>query len=115
MQLPASSDSLLQNATAHHLYADLVKQLNKDFGLANLSYEFPLDCSPEDLKIGLAQVLQKLLQSDYDGYLNFVYRVDIPEKDLLGLQNESLEELSEQLTYIFLRRIYKKVWFRSRL
>lgn len=115
MDLPSNTSALLENASSKSLYVAVINQLNKDFALANLSYEVPSNFSPEALKDSLEKVLLELLKTNYDGYLNLIYRVDVPESDLMQIQGGSLDQMSEQLTYVVLKRIYKKVWFRSRL
>ena len=115
MQLPATTQQLLITATVEELYLAMINQLNKDFGLANLSYSFSLGYRPDQLSTAWENVIHDLLESNYDGYLNLIYRVDLSEKDLLNLKSNSLRELSAELTYLILKRIYKKVWFRNRL
>jgi len=106
---------LLQKVAVENLYKKLILQINKDFQLSNLSYEFSLAINPLELKEDLGKLLQKMITYQYDDYLNFVYRVDVSEKQLLEIKNNSLEAVIDQLTLVILKREYQKVWFKNKL
>ena len=106
---------LLQKVEIENLYEKLILQINKDFQLSNLSYEFSIAITPSELKEDLAKLLQKMITYHYDDYLNFVYRVDVSEKELLAIKSDNLDETIDQLTFVILKREYQKVWFKNKL
>ena len=110
-----NSLELLQKVEVENLYKNLIKQLNKDFLLSNLSESFELSIMPIQLKETLSEILLKLLTNQYDDYLNFLYRIDVPEKELLTIKSNNLATIVEQITFLILKREYQKVWFKNRL
>jgi len=106
---------LLTKVEVENLYQNLIIQLNKDFQLSNLSETFVLSSTPVELKETLNKILFKLLTNNYDDYLNLMYRIDVPEKELATLKTENLETTIDQITFLILKREYQKVWFKNRL
>ncbi len=106
---------LLQKVKVENLYQQLILQLNKDFQLSNLSENFELSYTPIQLKEVLSKLVLNLLTNNYDDYLNLMYRIDVPEKELATLKAENLETTVEQITFLILKREYQKVWFKNRL
>jgi hypothetical protein len=104
---------LLKNVEKQHLYLKLVEQLNKDFHLSNLKVVFETTILPIDLKEQLAAVLLNLINQQYDDYLNFIYRVDVSEKELLNIKETNLPDLVEQITFLVLKRTIQKVWLKK--
>ena len=114
--LPAqNSIELLQKIEVENLYLNLIQQINKDFQLANLSECFELSINPVQLKEALSNLLLKLITNQYDDYLNFLYRVDVSEKELLTIKSSNVDALIDQITFLVLKREYQKVWFKSKL
>lgn len=115
--LPTQKNALelLQKVTVENLYQNLLKQLNKDLQLANLNESFDLSVTPVQLKELLSKLLIKLLTKQYDDYLNFLYRVDVSERELLTIKSNDLPTIAEQITFLVLKREYQKVWFKNRL
>lgn len=106
---------LLQKVTLENLYQNLLQQLNKDFQLANLDEQIELSVTPVELKELLSAILLKLLTNQYDDYLNFLYRVDVSEKNLLTIKSSDVPTIVDQITLLVLKREYQKVWFKNRL
>ncbi|MBN4082913.1 hypothetical protein JYT50_00850 [bacterium AH-315-A23] len=114
--LPAQNTlELLQKIEVENLYHNLIRQLNKDFQLSNLSESLELSSSPDQLKEALSNIVLKLITNRYDDYLSFLYRVDVSEKELLTVKNDNLEQAVGQITFLILKREYQKVWFKSKL
>ncbi|MDP3313615.1 hypothetical protein [Lutibacter sp.] len=113
--LALNSDLLLEKSVAESLFTKLVGQLNKDFLLANLEEQFHETISPEELKEKLKTVLVKLIATNYDGYLNLLYRIDVSEKELSQIQFENMNEAVDQISFVILKREFQKVWFKSKL
>ena len=112
MQQASNSLELLYSIRTEDLYVNLVKQLNKDFQLANLDMHFDTSISVKDLKEELSDVLLKLLTEQYDSYLNFLYRVDVPESDLIKIRQQQLPEIIDEVAFIVLKRLFQKVWIK---
>lgn len=108
-----NSVELLQNVEAQNLYIKLVEQLNKDFHLSNLDITFEIAISPLELKEQLVAVLLNLINNRYDDYLNFIYRVDVSEKEMLKIKETNINYLVEQITFLVLKRVFQKVWLKQ--
>jgi hypothetical protein len=111
---PQNTDLLLSEAQKEQLYLKLVEQLNKDFTLANESVDFPEAISPIDLKLGIQDKIYRLIQHKFAEYLNLLYIIDVPEKDIKALNGNDIAELAEQVAFLVLKREWQKVWFRNR-
>ncbi len=114
-----NSSELLKNAQAVRLYAKLVTQLQKDFALANI----PIDLSPEKgkaymepnaLKSMLHEKVYYLILERFSEYLNLLYIVDVPEKEVKKIQTIDAVEVAEQVSFLILKREWQKVWLRAR-
>ncbi len=106
---------LLDLVKGEKLYTHLIQQLNKDFLLTNLDTKFDLESTPAHLIKSLQSVLLHLITNQYDDYLNLLYRIDVAEKDLLKIKGEQVTTIIEQISFVILKRVYQKVWFRNKL
>jgi len=111
---PQNTDLLLSEAQKEKLYMELVQQLNKDFTLANEALDMPADIAPIELKLGLQDRIYRLIQIKFAEYLNLLYIIDVPEKEIKALNGGDIAELAEQVTFLILKREWQKVWFRNR-
>ena len=111
---PQNTDLLLSEAQKEKLYTALINQLNKDFALANEALDIPEGVAPIDLKIGLQDKVYRMIQLKFAEYLNLLYIIDVPEKDIKALNGGDIAELAEQVTFLILKREWQKVWFRNR-
>jgi len=111
---PLNTDLLLSEAQKEQLYSKLVEQVNKDFTLANESIDFETETSPINLKLGLQDKIYRLIQHKFAEYLNLLYIIDVPEKDIKALNGNDIAELAEQVAFLILKREWQKVWFRNR-
>lgn len=111
--VPQNIEILLQEANKLELYIKLVEQLNKDFNLANEGVDFPLSISPEELKIQLHEKVYRMIQYKFAEYLNLLYIIDVPEKEIKKLDGSDLVVLAEQVAFLILKREWQKVWFRK--
>ncbi|WP_340075163.1 hypothetical protein [Leptobacterium sp. I13] len=108
------SYTLLQEANKLELYSKLLLQLNKDFNYANIPVDFETDISPETLKVQLHETIYRLIQERFADYLNLLYIIDVPEKQVKGLSGDDMAVLSEQVTFLILKREWQKVWYRNK-
>ena len=107
-----NSLELIQNVEIENLYLKLIEQLNKDFQLSNLNFSFEETISPIELKEKFSAILLNLISNNYDDYLNFLYRVDVSEKELLKIKETDLISIVNQITFLVLKREYQKVWLK---
>ena len=111
---PLNTDLLLSEAQKEQLYVKLIEQLNKDFTLANEMVDFEAEITPINLKLGLQEKIYMLIQHKFAEYLNLLYIIDVPEKEIKALNGGDIAELSEQVAFLILKREWQKVWFRNR-
>ena len=111
---PINSDALLSEAESENLYFKLIEQINKDFNLANEAIDFPQSTSPQELKVQLHEKIYRLIQYKFAEYLNLLYIIDVPEETVKQLDGSDLVELSEQVSFLILKREWMKVWFRNK-
>ncbi len=112
MQLPKTFEGLIEEAIQLDLYKKLVFQLNKDFLLANIDLDFHEAVLPSSLKLILHETIYKLIQEKFMEYLNLLYIIDVSEKQVKALDGEDTLKLSEEVTFLILKREWQKVWFR---
>lgn len=111
---PQNTDLLLSEAQKEQLYTKLVEQLNKDFALANEPVDFKEGITPIELKLQLRDKIYWLIQYKFAEYLNLLYIIDVPEKEIKALNGGDLFELAEQVSFFVLKREWQKVWFRNK-
>lgn len=111
---PINTDLLLSEAQKEQLYTKLVEQVNKDFALANEVIDLEPEISPITLKLGVQDKIYRLIQHKFAEYLNLLYIIDVPEKEIKALNGNDIAELAEQVTFLILKREWQKVWFRNR-
>lgn len=114
MNLPSTFETLISEAEQLDLYPKLVKQINKDFLLANIDLDFDEHILPTSLKYMLHEVIFKLIQEKFAEYLNLLYIVDVSEQKIRLLDGNDTLKLSEEVTFLILQREWKKVWFRHK-
>ena len=110
---PISTDELLSEAEKQNLYSKLIEQINKDFNFANEAVDFPQSTTPQELKLQLHEKIYRLIQYKFAEYLNLLYIIDVPEETVKQLDGTDLVELSEQVSFLILKREWMKVWFRN--
>jgi hypothetical protein len=107
MNLPALN-TLLEAEITNHLYAKLVVQLEKDFNLTGIKYDFE-NLTPSELLVCLLEVVEHLIQNEYAVFLNLLYRIDIPENQVKPTDTLTLEE---NVVFLILKRQWLKVQLR---
>ena len=112
MKLPTTFEDLVDQATKLDLYKKLVLQLNKDFLYANIDLDFDEDILPTSLKLILHETVYKLIQEKFSEYLNLLYIIDVPEHQIMALDGDDTIQLSENVSFLILKREWQKVWFR---
>lgn len=113
MQLPTTFDDLIAEANQLDLYKKLIVQLNKDFLLANVDLDFHEEILPSSLKLLLHETVYKLIQVKFTEYLNLLYIIDVSESQVKALDGEDVLKLSEDVSFLILKREWQKVWFKN--
>ena len=111
---PQTTDLLLAEAEGENLYPKLIEQINKDFNLANESIDFPKSTTPFELKVQLHEKIYRLLLYKFAEYLNLLYIIDESEEQIKKLDGSDLVQLSENVSFLILKREWQKVWFRNK-
>ena len=114
MQLPLNFEGLIEEANKANLYKRLVQQLNKDFLLANIDLDFHEDVLPSSLKFILHETVYKLIQEKFSEYLNLLYIIDVSEHKVKALDGNDVLKLSEDVSFLILKREWQKVWFKHK-
>ena len=114
MKFPTTFEDLIEEANNLELYKKLIVQLNKDFLLANIDLDFHEDILPSSLKLLLHEAIYKLIQEKFTEYLNLLYIIDVPEKAVKALNGDDILKLSEDVSFLILKREWQKVWFRNK-
>jgi len=113
MQLPTTFNGLIADANRLNLYHKLIHQLNKDFLLANVDIDFHEDILPTSLKLLLHETVYNLIEEKFTEYLNLLYIIDVPEHAVKALNGEDVLKLSEDVSFLILKREWQKVWFKN--
>ena len=114
MLVPNNFDEIITQANNENLYNKLVKQLNKDFLLANIDLDFDDEVLPTSLKYMLHETVFRLIQEKFTVNLNLLYIIDVSEDKVRQLDGSDIVLLSEQITFLILQREWQKVWYRNK-
>jgi hypothetical protein len=111
---PQTTDLLLTEAEGENLYPLLIEQINKDFNLANEPIDFHKSTTPHELKVQLHEKIYRLLHYKFAEYLNLLYIIDVSEEQIRKLDGSDLIQLSEDVSFLILKREWQKIWFRNK-
>lgn len=114
MQLPTTFENLIEEANKLDLYKKLIRQLNKDFLLANIDLDFHEEVLPSSLKLILHETVYRLIQEKFTDYLNLLYIIDVSEKQVKALDGDDVLKLSDDVSFLILKREWQKVWFKNK-
>ena len=91
-------------------------QIQKDFDLVGLTIAFSGNEANafNELLYQLSPIIDNLLDRNYNGLLNLLYRIDIPENKVaqLSVQND-FQSLAEALSDLIIRRELQKIVIRK--
>ena len=82
--------------------------------LANINLEFDTELAPAQLVTDLQTKIQHLIHNEFNAFLNFLYVIDLSESEVRKINADQPESLSEELTLLILKRLWKKVWLRNK-
>ncbi len=109
-----NSGELIHLASGQLLFGKVVKQLEKDFLLANIFWDVPSGANGDALISSLREKIYYLIMERFSEYLNLLYAIDIPEKEFQHIEITDAVEVADQMTFLILKREYQKVWFRNK-
>ena len=92
------------------IYSKLVSQIEKDFVMSGINYDFS-NLKPQALINSLHEVVEELLSKEYAVLLSLLYRMDIPES---AIKLQETEDVQSHLVNLILRREYLKVKMRMK-
>lgn len=110
----SNSTSLLTLIVNEGLYQDLRNQVTKDFELSGLTITLDQSILPADLLNELHYKILQLIHNNFDGFLQLLYRVDIPEQTMQSFELQKSDEIAKKATFMILEREWKKVYFRRK-
>ncbi len=105
---------LLKDVESKNLLKELIHQLNRDLNLTGINDRLSPDSNPLDTVLRLHRIILNLIQNDFNTYLNLLYRIDIPEQQVRSIEDPDPLVISEKVTEMILKRVWQKVWFRSK-
>tara|TARA_R110002051_G_scaffold90061_4_gene158654 strand:- start:1741 stop:2094 length:354 start_codon:yes stop_codon:yes gene_type:complete len=109
-----NSNEVLTLANENTLLSDLKNQIEKDFGLANISLKLPVNFDAQSFVSAIREKVYYLMMQQFPEYLNLLYIVDIPENQFKQIVITDAVEIADQMTYLILKREYQKVWYRNK-
>ena len=113
MHKPSNFDELVAEVNAFDLYDRLIIQLNKDFLLAGIDLELSVSTQPKDLFNVISEMVYYLLREKFMDYLNLLYIIDVPERQVKQLDGNNLEILAKNVSFLILKREWQKVWYKK--
>ncbi|AEM70839.1 hypothetical protein Murru_1799 [Allomuricauda ruestringensis DSM 13258] len=109
-----NSLELLEAVQKEQLYQKLLQQLIKDFELANVPINIPLDITPEQLKSTIHEKVYYLIVEKFQNYLNLLYVVDIAESEVKKITPSDVVDISAEVSFLLLKREWQKVWYKAK-
>jgi len=106
---------LLDQIAKENLLKDLILQINKDAQMVGIDFDLKANSSPINIVSGLKKLLYHLIKNNFSDYVNFLYRIDVSENQLVAFQGMELELLVEKATFLILRKEWQKVCFRRKI
>jgi len=106
---------LLAKAEAQGLQEELVRQLNKDMSMSGVEASIEEGLEAEEIVSRLKNILKELIRDDFQGYLNLLYRVDVPQSRMVASPETDFTQYVERSTYELLKREWQKVWIRNKI
>ena len=62
----------------------------------------------------LHETVYNLIQEKFTEYLNLLYIIDVPENQVKALDGSDTLKLSEDVSFLILKREWQKVWFKNK-
>lgn len=92
----------------------LIVQLNKDMALSGLTLELPILEDMKTLHQMLSKELHYTIQVDFDRYLNFLYRVDLDQREAQIGENKDAKSYADEIALKVIIRELEKIDLRNK-
>ena len=92
----------------------LIVQLNKDMALSGLTLELPILEDMKTLHQLLSEELYRVMQVDFDRYLNFLYRVDLDQRKAQIGENKDAKSYADEIALRVIIRELEKIDLRNK-
>ncbi|MDF4201953.1 hypothetical protein PXD56_03240 [Maribacter sp. SA7] len=109
-----NSEQLIQVALSNSLFNELIRQIEKDFVLANIPLQLPESVDGNAMITLIREKVYYLMMEHFAEYLNLMYIIDVPEHEFQHIEITDTVDVADQVTLLILKRAYKKVWYRNR-
>lgn len=106
--------AILESIGSPLLYDELIRQMNKDFTRAGLEFKLTADLEPRELVGLLRHEVFRIIQFQFNDFLNLLYAVDVPEKEVKKIAGLNAGEYADKITYLILWRSWQKVSHRQK-
>ena len=106
--------TLVEQIESKHLLQQLIDQVKKDADLSGVEFDVPRDAQALHFLECTHQLLLDLLSNDFGSYLNFLYRIDVPEHSLKSIESSNPKEIADYVTLLVIKREWQKVFFRNK-
>lgn len=107
--------ALLGQIQTEQLLFELIDQFNKDADLSGIAHQIKKTMDIPGLLSQVHHFLVQLMTNDFRAYLNFLYRVDVPEQKLRGINDTDPKRIAEKVAILVLQREWLKVSFRNKI
>ena len=118
-ELSKSSDenglALMEDAISKGLQVELIRQLNNDFAMSGIDAVIDEQLAPVGVVGQLKACVEVLVRDDFQGFLNLLYRVDVPQSKMLQTPGGNFSDYIGKAAYELLKREWQKVWIRKSL
>lgn len=113
--IPTSNDSnsLVVMISQKGLFQNLLEQIRKDFELSGLSISLENGIKASELPTRLYTRIHQLILTNFEAYLQLLYRVDVPESSMQTSGTQNTEDFAKKATLLLLKREWEKVYYRE--
>ena len=111
MNLPVlnNTNELLDEISENDIYNSLLLQLQKDFLLIGLNFEIDSLENPTELFDYLLSVVNLLITTKINDFLNLLYRIDISEFKIKKIIESNSLTIDKEISFLILKREWTKV------
>lgn len=107
--------TLLNQIQSKQLIAELIQQINKDASLSGTDQRIQHTSDITQLLRQVHGFLVHLMNHDFGAYLNFLYRADVPEEKVRGIDETDPVYIADKVLILVLQREWKKVSLRNKI
>ncbi len=94
------------------IYLALIQQIQKDLQLIGIDFLLEEKPLQEEFLLQFQELITVLIDTNFELFLNLLYRIDLDENKIRNLIQSQNENLYALITFEILKREWQKVWFR---